>query len=65
MGFGDMEDFPVGFEIVRFPLHYPPVSKPNDDFILYPEHDNLTFSTGAQHLKYSIMAERSALPMPL
>ena len=64
MGFGDMEDLPVGSEIVRFPLHYPPVSKPNDDFILCLAYDNLTFSTGVQQLMYSIIGEESTLPMP-
>ena len=52
MGFGDMEDLPVGSEIVRFPLYYPPVSKPDNDFILYLAHDNPTFSTPLEFNTY-------------
>jgi len=41
LGFADVEDLLVGVEVVSIPLDYPPVSKMNDDLILYLDHDKL------------------------
>jgi len=43
LSFGDMEDIPVGVKIMWKPLYQPPVSKPNDDLILYSHQDTLPF----------------------
>jgi len=61
LGFGDMEDLPVGIKIVRIPLYHPPVSKPNDDLIFYFQHSaphlalGLNFYSNGLFPKYQLI----------